>query len=97
MSCAITHHKIKTVIENQSAVYSLVVDPARTPNMDYAGYACHASLNRMSNNTPEQNAEQLESLMRRAARKHSGQQQQTEQQSWSALMSRCIDAYANGN
>lgn len=99
MTCSVFHQKIKTVLEKSSAVYSVVVGQDSNPNMDHAGYACHASLNRLlSTLSPQISSEtaSFENLLRRVARKHTAPQKDT-QKSWSSMMNRLSDGCANAN
>lgn len=98
MNCSVVHMKIKTVLEESSAVYSMVVDAGGHPNMDYAGYACHVSLNRLRKilNNPSLTSDHLESLLRRAARKHADHEQRTEND-WSDMMASYLSNHANAN
>ncbi len=96
MSCSVIHNNIRTELEETSTVYSMVVDTGGTPNMDWAGYACHVSLNRFQQvlDNPNLSSERLESLMRKVARKYSVDDTN---QKWSHVMARYISRHANAN
>lgn len=95
MTCSVVHNNIRTVLDEASAVYSLIVDQGGHPNMDYAGYACHVSLNRLRSilNNPSLSADRVESLLRQAARRHS--EKQPENRDWVMVMARYISRHAN--
>ncbi len=96
MSCSIIHKDIQTVLEETSAVYSMICHRGERPNTDYAGYTCHLALNRFKKllNDPNLTSDKLESLMRKAARK---QATRNMGQDWSSLMARYIEKQANLN
>lgn len=96
MSCSVIHSNIRTVLEETSTAYSTVVDSSGQPNMDYAGYCCHTSLNRFrqSLDNPALPAERLESLLRRAARKYASD---CPEKNWTTVMARYISRHANAN
>jgi hypothetical protein len=96
MSCSVIHNNIRTVLEETNTAYSTVVDSSGAPNMDYAGYCCHAFLNRFrqSLDNPDLSAERLESLLRRAARKYASDSPET---NWTYVMARYISRHANAN
>lgn len=96
MSCSIVHSNIRTVLEETSTAYSTVVDTSGALNMDYAGYCCHAFLNRFrqSLDNPDLTADRLESLLRRAARKYASDRPES---NWTYVMARYISRHANSN
>ena len=96
MATTIVHNNIQSVLEESSAVYSLLVDAGGHPNMDYASYCCHLSLNRFKKllNNPDLTVEQLEGLLRKAARRHA---QREPGMDWARFMAGYITDYANFN
>ncbi len=96
MGCSILHDSIRTVLEEDSMAYVTMLESGGVPNMDYAGYCCHISINRLRNmlNDPTMSAERLEGLLRRAARKYSCD---TPEDGWSVLMARYLARHVNGN
>ncbi len=96
MSCSVIHSNIRTVLEETSTAYSTVVDSSGQPNMDYAGYCCHTSLNRFrqSLDNPALPADRLESLLRRAARKYASD---CPEKNWTHVMARYLSRHANAN
>lgn len=94
MSCSIIHKNIQSVLEETSAVYSMVCSHGGHPNTDYAGYTCHVALNRFKKllNDPNLTTDKLESMMREAARK---QTRKNMGHDWSSLMARYIEKQAN--
>jgi len=96
MSCSVIHNNIRTVLEETSTAYSTVVDTSGAPNMDFAGYCCHAFLNRFrqSLENPDLSSDQLESLLRRAARKYAADKPE---KNWTYVMARYISRHANSN
>jgi hypothetical protein len=47
MSCSIVHQNIKMILEEGGTAYSTIVETGGVSNMDYAGYCCHVSLNKL--------------------------------------------------
>ena len=96
MTCSVIHNSIRSELEDTSTVYSMVVDQGGSPNMDWAGYACHVSLNRFQQvlDNPGLSSERLESLMRKVARKYSVDDTDNK---WSHVMARYISRHANIN
>lgn len=96
MSTTIVHSHIQSVLEESSAVYSMLVDAGGHPNMDYASYCCHLALNRFKKllNDPTLTADELEGLLRKAARKHAQREPDME---WSQFMAGYITYHANLN
>lgn len=96
MSCTIIQRNIQTVLEEASAVYSMVCDSTGQPNTDYAGYACHTALNRFRSllGDPNLSASRLEYLLRKAARQHAKKDPNGD---WSHFMAGYISNSANTN
>jgi len=96
MSCSVIHNNIRSELEDTSTVYTMVVDNTGAPNMDWAGYACHVSLNRFQQvlDNPQLSSERLESLMRKVARKYAVDDSGSK---WSHVMARYISRHANAN
>lgn len=96
MSCKIIQNNIQSVLEDSSAVYSMVCETSGNVNTDYAGYACHVALNRFREilNKPELTGNHLENMMRRAARQHA---QNAPNSQWSSFMAQHINETANMN
>lgn len=96
MSCKIIQKNIQSVLEESSAVYSMVCETSGQPNTDYAGYACHVALNRFREllKTPNLSESRLEQLMRKAARQHA---QNAPNSQWSTFMARHISQASNVN
>lgn len=96
MSCSIIHNNTRSVLEETSTAYSTVVDTSGQPNMDYAGYCCHTSLNRFrqSLEMPDLSSERLESLLRKAGRKYTSD---SPEKNWTYVMARYISRHANAN
>ncbi|HNS43942.1 MAG TPA: hypothetical protein PKH37_01800 [Alphaproteobacteria bacterium] len=98
MSCSIIHQSVRSILEEGSTAYTTVVETGGAPNVDYAGYCCHVALNRLRQtlNHPDLTAEQLEGLLRRAARKYdsSGEDERRE---WSSMMARYLTKHVNAN
>jgi hypothetical protein len=96
MSCSIIHTNVRSVLEEDSTAYTTVVETGGAPNMDYAGYCCHVSLNRLKQclGDPAIPSERLEGLLRRAARKYS---LDNPQKDWAGVMARYIVRHANAN
>ena len=96
MTCSVIHNSIRSELEDTSTVYSMVVDSTGAPNMDWAGYACHVSLNRFQQvlDNPGLSSERLESLMRKVARKYAVDDTDNK---WSHVMARYISRHANAN
>jgi hypothetical protein len=90
------HGHLRSELEDTSAVYSLVVDHGGAPNMDWAGYASHVSLDRFRDllENPGLSAGELESLMRKVARRHGTDDPASR---WSHVMARYISRHANAN
>jgi len=93
MSCSIIHQNIKAILEEGGTAYSTIVETGGVPNMDYAGYCCHISPNRLrqSLNQPNMSSDRLEGLLRRASRKHSDDNSKD----WTAIMARYLTRHAN--
>ncbi len=96
MSCTIIQRNIQSVLEEASAVYSMVCDSSGQPNTDYAGYACHVALNRFRSllEEPDLTTSRLEYLLRKAARQHA---KKDPDGNWSQFMASYISETANGN
>ena len=96
MACSVIHNNIRSELEDTSAVYSMVVDSTGAPNRDWAGYACHVSLNRFQQvlENPDLSSEHLESMMRKVARKYAVDDTDNK---WSQVMARYISRHANAN
>lgn len=96
MVCSVIHNNIRSELEDTSAIYSMVVDKSGAPNMDWAGYACHVSLNRFQQvlDNPDLSSERLESMMRKVARKYAVDDTDNK---WSQVMARYISRHANAN
>ena len=96
MNCSIVHQNIKAILEEGGTAYSTLIETGGVPNMDYAGYCCHISLNRLrqSLNQPNMTSDRLEGLLRRASRKHSSEDTSKD---WTAIMARYLTRHVNGN
>lgn len=96
MNCSIIHQNIKAILEEDGTAYSTVVESCGAPNMDYAGYCCHVSLNRLrqSLNQPGMSADRLEGLLRRASRKHTTDDTSKD---WAVVMARYLTRHVNAN
>ena len=96
MNCNIIQKNIQSVLEEASAVYSMVCDSSGQPNTDYAGYTCHVALNRFRNllEEPDLTTAHLECLLRKAARQHAKNDPDGE---WSQFMASYISQSANSN
>jgi len=92
----IVQKNIQSVLEEASAVYSMVCNSSGQPNTDYAGYACHVALNRFRTllEEPDLSASRLEYLLRKAARQHA---QNDPNGDWSTFMAGYISETANSN
>ncbi|MGE4313565.1 MAG: hypothetical protein AB7E85_04760 [Pseudobdellovibrionaceae bacterium] len=95
MKSIIIEKNIQSVLEETNTVYSLVCASGQ-PNMDYAGYACHVSLNKFRSllNDPELTTERLEYLLRKAARRHA---QRDPEGDWSTFMASYISNKMTAN
>ena len=96
MSCSIIHMNVRNVLGEGSTAYTTVVETGGAPNVDYAGYCCHVSLNRLRQclENPAITSDRLEGLLRRAARKYS---LDNPQKDWASVMARYIAMHANAN
>lgn len=96
MSCSIIHQNIKAILEEGGTAYSTIVETGGVSNMDYAGYCCHVSLNRLrqSLNNPDITPDKLEGLLRRASRKHSAAETNKD---WAYVMARYLTRHVNAN
>ena len=96
MNCNIVQRNVQSVLEEASAVYSMVCDSSGQPNTDYAGYACHVALNRFRSllEEPDLSASRLEHLLRKAARQHAKSDPDGD---WSQFMAGYITQSANSN
>ncbi len=94
MTCSIIHQNIKAILEEGGTAYSTIVETSGAPNMDYAGYCCHISLNRLrqSLNQPNMTSDKLEGLLRRASRKHTVEDTDKD---WAYVMARYLTRHAN--
>ncbi|HOO52154.1 MAG TPA: hypothetical protein PLK94_12770 [Alphaproteobacteria bacterium] len=94
--CSVIHHSIRNVLEEDSTAYTAILESGGAPNMDYAGYCCHVSLNRLrqSLENPHISAERLEGLLRRAARKYC---HENPADGWAYVMARYLTRHVNGN
>lgn len=98
MSCSIIHQSVRTILEEGSTAYTTILDSGESPNVDYAGYCCHVALNKLRQtlNHPDMSAEQLEGLLRRAARKYASSAEE-DRREWSSVMARYLTKHVNGN
>ena len=96
MNCSIVHQNIKSILEEDGFAYSTVVETEGAPNVDYAGYCCHVSLNRLrqSLSQPDMNPDRLEGLLRRASRKHAMAETKKD---WAYVMARYLTRHVNAN
>jgi len=96
MSCSIIHQNIKALLEEGGTAYSTIVETGGVSNMDYAGYCCHISLNRLrqSLNQPNMSSDRLEGLLRRASRKHTVEDTNKD---WAYVMARYLTRQVNAN
>lgn len=96
MNCSVIHQNIKSILEEDGAAYSAVVETGGVSNVDYAGYCCHVSLNRLrqSLSQPDMHPDRLEGLLRRASRKHSLDETQKD---WAYVMARYLTRHGNSN
>ena len=96
MGCSVIHNNVRTVLDKANTAYSTIVDSPGQSNMDYAGYCCHAFLNRFrqSLDHPDLVSERLESLLRRTARKYASD---SSEKNWDGVMAGYISRYANAN
>lgn len=96
MGCSIIHQSIRAVLEEGSTAYSTLVQEGGVPNVDYASYCCHVSLNRLrqSLNQPNISSEKLEGLLRRASRKYAAEDTHKD---WSYVMARYLTRHVNTN
>lgn len=96
MSCSIIHHTVRSVLEEDSTAYTAILEMGGVPNMDYAGYCCHVSLNRLrqSLQSPNLTADRLEGLLRRAARKYS---YENSSDGWADVMASYLQRHVNAN
>jgi hypothetical protein len=94
MACSIVHQNIKAILEEGGTAYSTIVETGGVSNMDYAGYCCHISLNRLrqSLNQPNISSDKLEGLLRRASRKHTTEETGKD---WAYVMARYLTRHAN--
>jgi hypothetical protein len=96
MSCSIIHQNIRAILEEGGMAYSTIIETGGATNMDYAGYCCHISLNRLrqSLNQPNMSSDRLEGLLRRASRKHVSDDSAKD---WTAVMARYLTRHGNAN
>lgn len=96
MGCSIIHKSVRAVLEEDSTAYTTILESGGVPNMDYAGYCCHVSLNRLRQtlNDPDLSAERLEGLLRRAARKYA---MEDFGHGWSHVMAGYLTRHVNSN
>lgn len=96
MSCSIIHQNIKAILDESGTAYSTIVETGGVSNMDYAGYCCHVSLNRLrqSLNQPNMTSDRLEGLLRRASRKHTVEDTNKD---WAYVMARYLTRQINAN
>ena len=96
MNCSIIHQNIKAILEEDGTAYSTVVESGGVANVDYAGYCCHISLNRLrqSLNNPDLSVDRLEGLLRRASRKHTLEDTNKD---WAYVMARFLTRHVNAN
>ncbi len=96
MNCQIIHNSVRSVLDDGQTAYTTIIESGGVPNMDYAGYCVHVALNRLrqSLNYPDLTTEQLEGLLRRAARKYSSEEPQ---KSWTSVMARYLRRHVNSN
>ncbi len=96
MSCSVIHQNIRSVLDENSTAYTTLVEAGGAPNVDYASYCCHVSLNRLrqSLNQPDMSERRLEGLLRRASRKYSSEDPQKD---WTYVMARFLTIHANTN
>lgn len=96
MNCSIIHQNIKAILEEDGTAYSTVIESGGVANVDYAGYCCHISLNRLrqSLNRPDISVDRLEGLLRRASRKHTLEDTNKD---WAYVMARFLTRHVNAN
>lgn len=96
MNCSIIHQNIKAILEEDGTAYSTVIETGGVANVDYAGYCCHISLNRLrqSLNSPNLSVDRLEGLLRRASRKHTLEDTNKD---WAYVMARFLTRHVNAN
>ena len=96
MNCSVIHQNIKAILEEDGVAYSTIVETGGVPNVDYAGYCCHISLNRLrqSLSQPDISADRLEGLLRRASRKHVSDDTAKD---WAYVMARYLTRHVNAN
>ncbi|MBL8640701.1 MAG: hypothetical protein JNL76_01140 [Alphaproteobacteria bacterium] len=96
MNCSIIHQNIKAILEEDGTAYSTVIESGGVANVDYAGYCCHISLNRLrqSLNSPNISVDRLEGLLRRASRKHTLEDTNKD---WAYVMARFLTRHVNAN
>jgi len=96
MDCTIIHKNVRAVLEDGGLAYTTLIETGGAPNVDYASYCCHISLNRLrqSLGRPDISVDQLEGLLRRASRKYDHDDATKD---WAMVMARFLTRHANAN